>query len=97
MTARRDFLKVGTAALIPAGPRHLEQARELVRSGALGRVGFCRIGDPSLLTAARSVAGLLRSRCIIELDPAFEGAAFLGSHATLVVTSAGCHVFPESA
>lgn len=97
MTARRDFLKVSTAAVIPAGPRHLEQARELVRSGALGRVGFCRIGDPALLAAARAVAGPRISGCIIELDPAFQGAAFLGSHATLVVTRAGCRVFPENA
>ncbi len=97
MTGRRDFLKAGTAAVMRAGPRHLEQARQLVRSGELGQIGLCRIGDPALLAAARAVAGPWISGCIIELDPAFPGTAFLGSHATLVVTSAGCRVFPENA
>lgn len=95
MTARRDFLKLGTAAVIQAGDCHLEHARDLLRSGALGRIGFCRIGDPALLATARAVVGPQSSGCIIELDPTFQGAAFLGSHATLIVTTAGCRVFPE--
>jgi len=59
-------------------------------------VGFCRIGDPALRPAAQAVSEPLTSGCIIEVDPDFEGVAFLGSRATLVIDRAGCRVFPES-
>lgn len=93
MTARRDFLKLSAAGVIQAGPRHLDRARKLVRSGALGRLVFCRVGDAALLAVVERVT----SGCIIEVDPAFQGAAFLGSRATLVIDRAGCHLFRDIA
>jgi hypothetical protein len=98
MTARRDFLKAfGAAAVRPAAKQHavVEEAREAVRRGVLGRVCFCRVGDPAILVEARSILAPALGDCIIELNPAAEGAAFLGSRATLVISGGACRILPS--
>jgi hypothetical protein len=98
MTARRNFLKAfGAAAVRRSGrlanrPALVEEAREIVRRGVLGRVCFCRVGNPAILAQARSILPAAMRDCIIELNPAAEGAAFLGTRATLVISGGACRV-----
>ena len=55
----------------------------------LGEIRFCRVSHDGLV-------GLVPRGCIVEVDPAAEGAAFMGSTATLVVNASGWRVFPAS-
>lgn len=100
MTARRDFLKTaGGAALagtalegtsgLPATV--LQDARQLIRSGRLGRVGFCRVAHPSLLPAVAFVLG--GGARVSEVNAGTDGIVFLGSRATLAVDQHGWRLF----
>jgi len=103
MTGRRDFLKAAGGAMVfavPAGARTpppgraaLRAAREIIRAGALGAVGYCRVGNRELLPALRFVLDRARPDCVVEVDPATEGAALLGSRATLVMGRDGIRLF----
>jgi hypothetical protein len=81
MTGRREFFQTALAALA-----FVLQARELVRGGRIGAVRFCRVSHPGLL-------GLVPADCIVEVDAATDGIAFLGTHATLVVNRVGYQLF----
>ena len=52
----------------------------------LGKIHLCRVAHEGLL-------GIVPRGCIAEVDPGTEGAAFLGSDATLVVNRNGWRVF----
>ena len=104
MTLRRDFLKAaaGVGALgaeerpgAGSATDGLAVAREMVRRGDLGVVHFCRIAHRGLRDAASYV--LDRADCMIEIEPGTEGAAFLGSRATLVVHGWDWRVFGQAA
>jgi len=103
MTERRDFLKAGAlAAMEPAAigvfdPAVLREAREWVRQGKLGLVGFCRIRHAGFLPALRFLLDDTGHAPIIEADPAIPGVHVLGSHATLMVTNERCRLFSERA
>jgi predicted dehydrogenase len=77
-------------------PAHANEARELVRAGALGRVVFCRASNPQWLKFARDIR--LENGLIAELTPGEAGidpaAVVLGTDATLVVDRKGCHLLP---
>jgi hypothetical protein len=75
--------------------RAAAQARDLVRSGAIGRVAFCRAADRGWLRLANEICG--ENGLIAEVDPvgAPGGAVILGSAATLVLdTDEGCRLLP---
>jgi hypothetical protein len=55
----------------------------------LGEIRFCRVSHEGWLR-------LVPRGCIAELDPAAEGATFLGSKATLAVNQHGWRLFPNS-
>jgi len=63
----------------------LQQARELVREGKLGRVGFCRVPHKELLPAVEYVLGPTTVHCVIGVEAETNGVAILGCHATLVI------------
>ena len=84
---RRAFLaSVAPAILLPANLAH---ARALVRSGALGRIVFCRAPRESvnalrfLLDQALPVCEMTR----------VSGMLICGSRATLSIDRRGCRVF----
>jgi hypothetical protein len=81
MTGRREFFQTAIAALGFA-----LQARELVRTGRIGDVRFCRVSHAGLL-------GLVPADCIAEVDAATDGITFLGTHATLMVNRGGYRLF----
>jgi hypothetical protein len=91
MTDRRDFLAAAGAAVIL--PAILREAGSVVRRGRLGTVNFCRVSNPALLPAAQLLVGKAAPGCVFEVDPAADGAALLGTLATLVVNRGGCRLF----
>jgi hypothetical protein len=96
MIHRRGFFGTLGAAVLVRAPAGGNEARELLRNGALGRVVFCRASDRRWLEFAHEI--LLQDGLIAELDPAEAGihpaAVFLGTDATLVVDRKGCHLLP---
>lgn len=102
METRRGFLTVGGAAVVRTGATQnptppeavLRRARALVRSGKLGRIGFCRLGHDGLLPALWFVLDDIRDSCMVEVNSSAQGAALLGDRATLFVTPGGCRLFP---
>src|SRR5438874_1643204 len=104
MTGRREFLKAaGTAGALggkgqPPLPSRavMRRAREIVRQGELGIIGLCRLEHRGLMSPASYILDQETPHFVIEIEPAAEGMAFLGSSATLVVTPSGCRVFARS-
>jgi hypothetical protein len=97
MTDRRSFLKAGSAILMPSPHREtLQQARDLVREGKLGFIGFCRIAHDDLRSTAEFVLSGHPADCVIGVEPEADGATFLGSYATLTVSNIGWRVFPPT-
>jgi hypothetical protein len=107
MDRRRFFATLGAAAWLGRPAFHGQgrafshlraaaQARAMVRTGAIGRVAFCRAADCSWMGLASEICG--DSTLIAEVDPAGAssgtGAVILGSEATLVVDSEGCWLLP---
>lgn len=98
MIHRRGLFKtLGAAAFLPATAlARTIQARDLMRTGALGRIIFCRASDPRWLQFVYSVCP--ENRILAELDRADtradQGAVFLGTNATLVVNRKGCQILP---
>ena len=105
MTGRRNLLKAAVgagslrsdswAALPPQAV--LRQARAKIRSGALGRVGYCRLEHSGLVAPAKYVLDEESRNCVIEVGPATQEIVFLGSRATLVVTPQGFRLFAADA
>lgn len=94
MTDRRSFLKAGSGSLMRSPCcETLQQARALVRNGKLGRVEFCRIAHKDLLPAVQYVLGPAAVNCVIGVEAEAEGAAILGSHATLALSGTVCRLF----
>ncbi|MBZ5577395.1 MAG: hypothetical protein LAP40_12615 [Acidobacteriia bacterium] len=102
MTDRRLFLKAAGGLVVfvmpvraraSPGRAALRAARELIRAGALGSVGYCRVGNRYLLPAVRFVLDRAQPDCVVEVDSAAEGAALLGSQATLVMGRDGFRLF----
>jgi hypothetical protein len=96
---RRQFLGMVGGAVWTAGPLScgvLAEARALVRTGAIGRVSFCRASNRQWLRLAREICP--EDRLLAELDrneaTAGCGAVLLGSRATLVVDQKGWHLLP---
>jgi hypothetical protein len=69
-------------------------ARELLQTGALGTVPFCRVSKAGMRKAALAIAG---RETVIEVDSLANGMTFLGSRATLVLNRNGCRVFSPDA
>lgn len=95
MNSRRHFLKLFGAACVaswnaPISFAEIREARAIIASGALGEVHLCRVTDTGLLAEIQPVLTDCSGFCIAEVDPAADGAIFLGSAATLVVRGGGC-------
>jgi len=71
----------------------LWKARALVRGGQLGCVRFCRIANEDFLPAVKFVLGPLGADCLISTEAEAEGAALLGSRATLAISGGACRIF----
>jgi len=96
--ARREWLRAAALLCVcrpSAAPPVLRQARALVRAGRLGAIAFCRVAHADLLPAAAFV--LEDTRVIADVDPAAEGLAFLGRHATLLLNSHECRLYRRDA
>jgi len=98
MVHRRGFFeKLGAAVWMadPAGAQ-ANQARDLVRAGAIGRIVFCRASNPQWLRFAYAVCA--EDALVTELNRADSGsdaaAVFIGTNATLVVDRKGCRLLP---
>jgi hypothetical protein len=96
MVNRRGFFENLGSAVWMRAPAGANEARELMRAGALGRVAFCRASDRRWLQFAREMRQ--EEGLIAELAPADAGmapaAVFLGSRRTLVVDRKGCRLLP---
>ena len=99
MVHRRGFFQMLAAASwawTPATLRAVEQARRLVRSGAIGKVVFCRASDAQWLRRACEIS--LANKLIADIDHGddciAEGAVLLGSAGTLIVSSRRCRIVP---
>jgi len=86
---RREFLSIAGCS-----PMILQRATQMVKSGCLGEIRFCRIGHRQLTSVVPLVVG--REVPVIELDCVTPGMALLGSKGTLVMDHQGCRLFPAS-
>ena len=98
MASRRHVLGILGGACAARNPIFaatlpVYEARDWVRSGRLGLVPFCRVGHPDFLSAAQFVLGDAHRTCSFDVHPAADGVTFLGTHATLAVTRAGCRLY----
>ncbi len=106
MTRRREFLKKMSGAGLfgipfsiraaPPSREILAEAREIVRAGHIGKVGFCRVPHSRWLPAAQVVLGSSSADCVVEVDPAAKGTALLGGYGTLAVDNRGWRVFARN-
>jgi hypothetical protein len=55
----------------------------------LGEIRYCRVSDEGLLD-------IVPPGCIAEVDPASQGATFLGTTATLFVNRGSWQLFPAT-
>jgi hypothetical protein len=102
MTGRREFLIAAVGVGARGGNKKersgyagavVAAARQIVRRGELGAIHFCRIAHPGLRNAASCILDC--ADCVIEIEPDAEGAAFLGSRGTLVVSGGAWRVFAQ--
>lgn len=98
MMDRRSFLKNGSGFLMrPPHGETLRHARDLVREGQLGRVAFCRIAHDDLLPAVAYLLGPAAVDCVVGVETETDGAAILGSRATLAISNGACHLYLREA